>query len=66
MSTTVTQSGAELEVLEDQTRAGASRYDQFTHLHFDRQARAWRGHGAITVDATSRDDERDARDLRSA
>jgi hypothetical protein len=66
MSATVKQSGAELEVLEDQTSAGASHYDQFTHLHFDRRARAWRGHGAIAVDAQTRDDEQDAPELRSA
>jgi hypothetical protein len=66
MSAIVKQSGAELEVLEDQTPAGASHYDQFTHLHFDRRARAWRGHGAISVDAPTGDDEQDAPELRSA
>ena len=66
MSATVKQSGAELEVLEDQTPAGASHYDQFTHLHFDRRARAWRGHGAISVDAQTRDGEQERPELRSA
>ena len=66
MSATVKQSGAELEVLEDQTPAGASYDDRITHLHFDRRARAWRAHPAIAVDAAASINEQGTQELRSA
>jgi hypothetical protein len=66
MSTSVKQSGTELEVLEDQTPAGASQNDEFTHLHFDRRARAWRAHTNLGWEMTSGTDEHDTPELRSA
>ena len=66
MSTTVKPSGADLDVLEAQTPAGASQDDEFTHLHFDRQARAWRAHTNLGWEVTSTTDEQDTRELRSA
>ena len=65
MSTTVKQSGADLEVLEAQTPAGASQDDKITHLHFDRRARAWRAHAAIAGEVTGAD-EQATFELRSA
>ena len=66
MSTTVNQSGAELEVLEDQTPAGTSSADKVTHLHFDRRARAWRAHSSLGWEVPSTTDEQDTPELRSA
>lgn len=65
MKAFVKQSGAALEVLEDQN-PGASYDDHITHLHFDRRARAWRAHPAIAVEATTGIDEQGTRKLRSA
>jgi len=66
MSTTANQSGAELEVLEDQAPAGTSSADEITHLHFDRRARAWRAHTNLGWEVTSTTDEQDTPELRSA
>jgi hypothetical protein len=66
MSTTVNQSGAELEVLEDQRPAGTSSASEITHLHFDRRARAWRSHTNLGWEVASTTDEQDTPELRSA
>jgi hypothetical protein len=66
MSTTANQSGADLEVLEDQSPDGTSPTDEITHLHFDRRARAWRAHPTNVGAVRASDDEQDIPELRSA
>jgi hypothetical protein len=66
MSAITKHGGPELEAPEGRTTTAASQDVPFSHLHFDRRLRVWRGHADIPVEATPRDEELDTPQLRLA
>jgi hypothetical protein len=63
---TVERPGAELEEPAGRDAASAAANTPFSHLHFDRRARAWRGPTEIFGETSTGTEELVTNELRSA